>query len=624
MEEGADEPTVRAALDELLGWDELSRSPQLAEFLRYVVEARLSGEAENVKAYAIAVDVFKRPASFDPQADPIVRVQGGRLRALIDRFYAEGRNKVPLRIRIPVGRYVPEFERLDVEVPKGVLRGREPPVKDAAGSREEPAAQEPSRSPEVARTRAQAAFRGYWRQFRRNIAIFMAGAVFVLVLVWLTGTTWMSMFGATEPGVSGMPGPPVVIVGQFTNLTGIDELNEPVDGLGLQLRTDLTRFNDISAQLQEERQAAPPAEVASQSQRYHLSGVVRRSADSIEFSMLLTDAVDGDAAWTSTLSEPAAVGDYPLLIGRISRRVSAVLGSYQGPLHAAAQRWVSGHTEAVEEPNPYRCRNLSAIAQAQRNMEVAEAGESCFARVLARNPDSPEALAGHAGLQALIAFHTAQPDSHPVAELEQALNDALRARDLRPQSSFVRAQLARVFRVRGAFDAARNEYEAAVRNNPADANARAELALFLGYLGEWDAAQSQMQTALSESPSAPAWYHTVNTVVNIRERAYGQAVEDALRLARGDLRLGEVLALSAAGAAQRRDVIERFTPDVMADPTFQAHGILEWLKRHFSDDATLESIGFGLLASGIPANLVWDPTVGSEDPSLPTQGGGSG
>ena len=66
---------VRSALEELLGWPGISRSPQLSELLRYVVERTLSGDEASIKAYSIAVDVFGRAQTFDPQSDPIVRVQ---------------------------------------------------------------------------------------------------------------------------------------------------------------------------------------------------------------------------------------------------------------------------------------------------------------------------------------------------------------------------------------------------------------------------------------------------------------------------------------------------------------------------------------------------------------------
>jgi hypothetical protein len=104
---------VRAALDEVLGWPAISRSPQLAELLRYVVEKTLSGDEGSIKAYSIAVDVFGRPQSFDPQADPIVRVQARRLRTLLEQYYEAGESRADVEIHLPLGRYVPEFRAVE-------------------------------------------------------------------------------------------------------------------------------------------------------------------------------------------------------------------------------------------------------------------------------------------------------------------------------------------------------------------------------------------------------------------------------------------------------------------------------------------------------------------------------
>src|SRR5690606_12975454 len=76
-----------AALDRVTTWPEMARSPQLVRFLDYIITRRLDGDAQSIKAYSIAVDVFGRPADFDPQSDPIVRVQARRLRALLDQYY---------------------------------------------------------------------------------------------------------------------------------------------------------------------------------------------------------------------------------------------------------------------------------------------------------------------------------------------------------------------------------------------------------------------------------------------------------------------------------------------------------------------------------------------------------
>ena len=58
---------------------------------------------------AIAVTVFGRGADFDAVLDPIVRVQAGRLRRSLERYYLLGGADGPLRIEMPKGGYTPVF-----------------------------------------------------------------------------------------------------------------------------------------------------------------------------------------------------------------------------------------------------------------------------------------------------------------------------------------------------------------------------------------------------------------------------------------------------------------------------------------------------------------------------------
>jgi adenylate cyclase len=51
---------VRRAVDRLVVSDVFSRSPQLAAFLRYVVEAVLHNRQDRIKAYTIGVEVLRR------------------------------------------------------------------------------------------------------------------------------------------------------------------------------------------------------------------------------------------------------------------------------------------------------------------------------------------------------------------------------------------------------------------------------------------------------------------------------------------------------------------------------------------------------------------------------------
>jgi tetratricopeptide (TPR) repeat protein len=104
-------PDIRAQVERMIASSDFSRSPQLGAFLQFVVESVLNGQSGRIKAYTIGVEVLRRDAKFDPQLDPIVRVEATRLRRTIDRYYAGEGSDDPIRISLPRGSYVPTFSR---------------------------------------------------------------------------------------------------------------------------------------------------------------------------------------------------------------------------------------------------------------------------------------------------------------------------------------------------------------------------------------------------------------------------------------------------------------------------------------------------------------------------------
>jgi adenylate cyclase len=107
---GAGPADVRAQLRRILQSSEFDASERNRQFLTYVVEETLEGRADRIKAYNIATSVFGRDASFDPQLDSIVRIEAGRLRRSLERYYLTAGVADAMRITIPKGLYVPAFE----------------------------------------------------------------------------------------------------------------------------------------------------------------------------------------------------------------------------------------------------------------------------------------------------------------------------------------------------------------------------------------------------------------------------------------------------------------------------------------------------------------------------------
>jgi hypothetical protein len=106
-----DAPEIRAALARVVASDVMRSSPQLTAFLRFVVEAVLDGNSDRIKGYVIAVEALKRGTRFNPQIDPIVRVEATRLRRTLERYSAGAGADDPIIIRLPRGTYVPIFSR---------------------------------------------------------------------------------------------------------------------------------------------------------------------------------------------------------------------------------------------------------------------------------------------------------------------------------------------------------------------------------------------------------------------------------------------------------------------------------------------------------------------------------
>jgi hypothetical protein len=122
---------IRIQLERILASNDFRAPERTHQLLSYVVEETLAGRADRVKAYSIAVEAFGRDASFDPQSDPVVRIEAGSVRRALERYYLTGGQLDPLLISIPVGGYVPTFTRRDLTE----LRSGQPIEADINGVR---------------------------------------------------------------------------------------------------------------------------------------------------------------------------------------------------------------------------------------------------------------------------------------------------------------------------------------------------------------------------------------------------------------------------------------------------------------------------------------------------------
>ena len=100
---------IRAELNRILSHPEFQATERMCDFLRFVVEETLEGRENQLKGYTIATQVFGRNADFDAALDPVVRIQAGRLRRALERYYLVAGGSDPIQIEIPKGQYAPLF-----------------------------------------------------------------------------------------------------------------------------------------------------------------------------------------------------------------------------------------------------------------------------------------------------------------------------------------------------------------------------------------------------------------------------------------------------------------------------------------------------------------------------------
>jgi hypothetical protein len=101
---------ARAQVERIFQSKAFRNSDVLRHLLSYLVDASLSGTADDLKEYTVAVDALGKPPSYDPRQESAVRMQVGRLRQKLAEYYrAEGAEDTVI-VDLPKGGFKVVFE----------------------------------------------------------------------------------------------------------------------------------------------------------------------------------------------------------------------------------------------------------------------------------------------------------------------------------------------------------------------------------------------------------------------------------------------------------------------------------------------------------------------------------
>ncbi len=102
---------VAEQLERIFAGAGFRRSDRLQSFLRYICDLTVKGESERINEYLLATEVFHRRSDFASNSDSTVRRQAHLLREKLDQYYRDEGRFDSIFIEVPVGHYVPVFQR---------------------------------------------------------------------------------------------------------------------------------------------------------------------------------------------------------------------------------------------------------------------------------------------------------------------------------------------------------------------------------------------------------------------------------------------------------------------------------------------------------------------------------
>lgn len=569
------EATVRACLDRVLGSSDFAASERSRSLLRYVVEETLAGRGERIKAFAIAVEVFGRDQSFDPQVDPLVRLEASRLRRALQHYYlTEGRDD-PIAITIPKGGYLPRFVARE---------GTPPPV-------------ELPPHPAV-RPRPQ----------RQTGLMLAAGLAVLLVGTGLVAVTarWLQP-AAPEEGALFRPS---VLVARFAERGEAASGGDLAQGITEQLVAELTRFREIvvygRAWPSTPGRDGSAMDLAQELSASHvLDGSVATTGDRIRVHARLESVRDGATLWSATYDRDLRAADLFALQDEIAAEVATRIAQPFGELTRAPPP-ADGRPDDLAA---YRCGvDFYAYRRSFSRDQHAQV-LACLEETVERHPDYATGWAMLALARVDSDRFGYTPATGRRSPLALAAEAARRAIALDQHD--VRAWQALMLASYLSSDVAEGKAagERALALNPNDLELIGEFGMRLAMAGDWARGTAMIRSVVDRDPAGSRFHLTILAVDALRQGRNEEALALLDRSQTAEVPTTAMLRAAALGHLGRIEEA-RLAGEIglRALPALFERLDAEFAKRNFQPDVRRVLVdGWRRAGLPVPEETVIDP-----------------
>ncbi|MGR9246603.1 adenylate cyclase [Rhizobium leguminosarum] len=470
---------ISEQLERVISSPEFPGVGRAAAFLRYVVSETLEGRGNRIKAYSIAIEVFGRDPGFT-QDDPVVRIEAGRLRRSLERYYLVAGQHDPVRIDIPKGGYIPTFAW---SCPASVDVGD-----DDAGETS-PSEVRPGR---------------WWRAKRVLLPGAAALAAVVTSLYWIGAR---SPTPSLERVASLSPDRPALVVAPFANLGEGPEAQLYTAGLTEELMTILPRFKEIKVFGRETSKSLPADVGASEIRaefgaRYLLAGGVRTSGKRLRVTARLLDTSDGEILWSENYDNDLASGDLFAIQTDVARKVATAIAQ---PYGIMAQ--IDSAGPPPDDLGAYECTLRFYAYRSELSPEAHARVRDCLEAAVARFPSYATAWAMLSIVYLDEDRYKFNPTPGKDSAIQRALDAARRATQIDPSNTRgLQALMTALFFDRQLAESLRVG-EQALATNPNDTELMGEFGTRLAIGGQWQRGATLLDQAIALNPGSGGFYH---------------------------------------------------------------------------------------------------------------------